>query len=117
MSLLRQEGCVFCGIVAGEIAADVVRDDEDTVAFRDINPVAPTHILVASRDHHADAGVLAAADPGLLGALVRAAAAVAAGEGLDAYRLVFNTGAQAGQSVFHVHAHVLGGRSMQWPPG
>ena len=111
--------CLFCRIVAGEIPATVVREDEATVAFRDVNPQAPTHVVVVTREHYADAGVLAGADPTLAGAVMAAAAEVAAGEGIDAdgYRLVFNTGAGAGQTVFHVHCHVLGGRTMTWPPG
>jgi histidine triad (HIT) family protein len=111
--------CLFCRIVAGEIPATVVREDEATVAFRDINPQAPTHVVVVPREHYADAGTMATADPALAGTVMAAAAEVAAGEGIDAdgYRLVFNTGAGAGQTVFHVHCHVLGGRTMTWPPG
>jgi histidine triad (HIT) family protein len=108
--------CLFCRIVAGEIPAAVVRDSERTVAFRDINPQAPVHVLVIPREHHSDVGELAG-DPDLLAAVLREAAAVAGDEGLDSYRVVFNTGAGAGQTVFHVHAHVLGGRGLTWPPG
>jgi histidine triad (HIT) family protein len=105
--------------VAGEIPATVVREDEATVAFRDINPQAPTHVVVVPRAHHADAGAVAAEDPALAGAVLHAAAQVAEAEGIDkdGYRLVFNTGAGAGQTVFHVHCHLLGGRAMTWPPG
>ena len=110
-------GCLFCRIVAREIPVEVVREADRTLAFRDIEPQAPVHVLVISRDHHRDVGGLVAADLGLAGELVAEAAAVAEQEGLSSYRLVVNTGAQAGQSVFHVHAHVLGGRSMLWPPG
>jgi len=111
--------CLFCRIVAGEIPADVVRETDDTVAFRDIDPKAPVHVLVVPRAHHADAGSVAAADPALAGRLLAAAAAVAEQEGLTdgGYRIVLNTGAGAGQTVFHVHAHVLGGRPLLWPPG
>lgn len=110
--------CLFCKIVAGEIPATLVAQTADTVAFRDINPQAPTHVLVIPRDHHPDVGSMAAADPGLAGRLAGDAAAVAKQEGLAAgWRLVFNTGADAGQTVFHVHGHVLGGRRMGWPPG
>jgi histidine triad (HIT) family protein len=110
--------CLFCKIVAGEIPATLVAETADTVAFRDINPQAPTHVLVIPRVHHADVGAMAAADPGLAGRLAADAAAVAKQEGLDnGWRLVFNTGADAGQTVFHVHGHVLGGRHMTWPPG
>lgn len=108
--------CLFCKIAAGEIPADVVRETDRTVAFRDINPQAPTHVLVIPRVHHQDVAELAE-DGALLTAVLQEAAAVAAQEGLDSYRVVFNTGAGAGQTVFHVHAHVLGGRGMAWPPG
>jgi histidine triad (HIT) family protein len=111
--------CLFCRIVAGEIPADVVRDDALTLAFRDLDPQAPTHVLVIPKAHHADVGALAAADPESLRALHVAAAEVAAAEGVAAsgWRLVFNTGPHAGQSVAHAHGHVLGGRQLEWPPG
>lgn len=109
--------CLFCRIATGEIPADVVLRTDDFVAFRDISPQAPVHVLVIPVQHHANAGELAEADPALAGGLLAVANSVAAGEGLDDYRLVFNTGAEAGQSVFHVHAHVIGGRSLTWPPG
>jgi histidine triad (HIT) family protein len=111
------DDCLFCKIVAGEIPGDVVLSNDHVVAFRDVNPVAPTHVLVVPRDHAPDAAATAAADPALAGALVSAAAEVAAAEGLAHYRLVLNTGAEAGQSVFHTHLHVLGGRALSWPPG
>ena len=110
--------CLFCGIVAGDIPADVVHETGTTVAFRDIEPQAPTHVLVIPRRHEPDAGALAAAAPTELVDLVQAAAAVADQEGLgEGYRMVFNTGPAAHQTVFHAHLHVLGGRSMGWPPG
>jgi histidine triad (HIT) family protein len=110
--------CLFCGIVAGDIPADVVHETGTTVAFRDLEPQAPTHVLVIPRRHEPDAASLAAAAPTELVDLVEAAAAVAGQEGLgDGYRMVFNTGAAAHQTVFHAHVHVLGGRSMGWPPG
>jgi histidine triad (HIT) family protein len=111
--------CLFCRIVTGEVPATTVYDDESVLAFRDIDPKAPTHVLVIPKAHHADVGALVEADADLLAALHRAAATVAAQEGVDrsGWRLVFNTGAGAGQSVFHVHGHVLGGRPMRWPPG
>jgi histidine triad (HIT) family protein len=112
-----ERDCLFCRVVAGDLPATVVRESAGTVAFRDLSPQAPTHVLVVPRAHYATVGALAAADAGLLAELVGAAAAVAEAEGLDAYRLVFNTGAGAGQSVSHVHGHVLGGRAMRWPPG
>ena len=110
--------CLFCRIVSGEIPATIVAQTPDTIAFRDINPQAPVHLLVIPRVHHRDIAALAAADPDLVGRLAADAAAVAKAEGVgEAFRLVFNTGAAAGQSVFHVHGHVLGGRPLAWPPG
>jgi histidine triad (HIT) family protein len=109
--------CLFCRVATGDLPATFVRESAGTVAFRDLNPQAPTHVLVVPRVHYPSVGALAAADPGVLVELVGSAAAVAQDEGLDAYRLVFNTGVGAGQSVFHVHGHVLGGRPMSWPPG
>jgi histidine triad (HIT) family protein len=116
--------CLFCRMVSGDIQPDVVRETDRTRAFRAINPQAPTHVLVVPKEHHATLGALAAADPGLTGELVAAAHAVALQEGLvtadgpePGYRLVANTGPQAGQTVHHVHLHVLGGRGLAWPPG
>ncbi|GAC1609868.1 MAG: histidine triad nucleotide-binding protein [Mycobacteriales bacterium] len=110
--------CLFCGIATGVTPATVVHETARTVAFRDLNPVAPTHVLVIPRDHFATAAELAAADPSYAGEVLAAAADVACQEGLsDGYRLVVNTGHDAGQTVQHVHIHVLGGRSLAWPPG
>ncbi|SOE02110.1 histidine triad nucleotide-binding protein [Blastococcus haudaquaticus] len=116
--------CLFCRMVAGEIPADVVHETDRVLAFRDINPQAPTHVLVIPKEHHATAGALVTADPELLADVVAGAHAVATQEGLVAdgnaepgYRLVANTGPQAGQTVHHVHLHVLGGRGLGWPPG
>lgn len=110
--------CIFCKIAAEEIPADVVHATDDVVAFRDLSPQAPTHVLVIPRAHYADAAALAAGAPDTMASLVEAAAAVAERDGLAGhYRLVFNTGAGAGQTVFHTHLHVLGGRAMTWPPG
>jgi len=111
------EDCLFCKIVSGEVPGDVVHTGERTVAFRDINPQAPLHVLVVPRDHHANAAEVAKADPEAAAELVRTADAVAAAEGYDSYRLVYNTGADAQQTVFHTHLHVLAGRSFTWPPG
>lgn len=108
---------MFCRIVAGEIPATVVADSESVVAFRDVDPKAPTHVLVIPRAHHRDVAAVAADDPGVLAEIVRVAAEVAAADGHEAYRLVFNTGAASGQSVFHAHGHVLAGRALSWPPG
>ena len=109
--------CLFCRIASGEIPADIVWQDDAVIAFRDIAPQAPTHILLITRDHHVTVGELATADPALAATLMAAVAAVAAQEGLSDYRLVFNSGAEAGQSVFHVHGHRLAGRPLSWPPG
>jgi histidine triad (HIT) family protein len=109
--------CIFCSIVAGDIPADIVLRTDDVVAFRDIQPGAPTHILLIPTEHHSDAASVAQADPALAGALLAAAGEVAASEGLEDYRLIFNTGAGAGQTVFHAHLHLMGGRAMSWPPG
>lgn len=114
----RAGTCLFCRIVAGELPADVVLSTEAVVAFRDVAPQAPTHVLVVPREHHENAAELAAASPEVAAELVTVAAAVADGDGLDGhYRLVYNTGTGVGQSVFHAHLHVLGGRPMGWPPG
>lgn len=110
--------CLFCRIVAGEIPADVVATSETAIAFRDIEPQAPTHVLIIPREHQPSAAALAESSPASVADLIALAAEVARIDGLgDGYRLVFNTGAAAHQTVFHVHLHLLGGRSMQWPPG
>lgn len=110
--------CLFCSFVSGEIAPDVVHETATTLAFRDINPQAPTHVLVVPKDHHETVAGLAAADSGVMADVLATAGAVAELEGLGGgYRVVFNTGPDAGQTVFHVHAHVLGGRHLGWPPG
>jgi histidine triad (HIT) family protein len=110
--------CLFCKIVAGEVPATVVRDDPDTLAFRDIDPKAPVHVLVVPKVHHADMAAVLAADPALVARIHATAVAVAEAEGLDGgYRMVANTGPDAGQSVHHVHLHLLGGRHLSWPPG
>ena len=111
--------CLFCGIAAGDIPATIVSATPRTIAFRDINPQAPVHILVIPRAHHANLADLAAAGDGLLADVVAHAHEVAQAEGIASggYRIVFNTGPDAGQTVPHAHAHVLGGRPMGWPPG
>ncbi|WP_203338101.1 histidine triad nucleotide-binding protein [Nocardioides limicola] len=113
-----KDDCLFCRIVKGEVPADVVHAGETTIAFRDINPQAPTHVLVIPSSHYANIAELAQWEPGAVTELFATAAEVAESEGLgDQYRLVFNTGAEAGQAVFHTHMHVLGGRPLNWPPG
>jgi histidine triad (HIT) family protein len=111
--------CLFCKIVTGDVPAMVVRESERVLAFRDINPQAPTHVLVIPKEHHVNVAELAAADPELLAEMMREAHQVAVAEGIaeNGYRVVFNTGPQAGQTVFHTHAHLLGGRGLNWPPG
>ena len=110
--------CLFCKIIAGEVPAEVVREGERTLAFRDINPQAPVHVLVIPKEHRPNLAALSA-DPEVLAELAAEAGRVAEAEGIaeSGYRVVFNTGAGAGQTVFHVHAHVLGGRGLNWPPG
>ncbi|MER6155456.1 HIT domain-containing protein [Streptomyces sp. NPDC001868] len=112
-----QDDCLFCKIAAGHVPATIVRETETTVAFRDINPQAPTHVLVIPKAHYPDAATLATAAPALAADVLRETQAVADEDKLESYRIVFNTGAGAGQTVFHAHAHVVGGRGLQWPPG
>ncbi|GGT47718.1 histidine triad nucleotide-binding protein [Streptomyces purpureus] len=114
-----QADCLFCKIVAGDVPATVVRETPTTVAFRDINPQAPSHVLVIPRVHYPDATSLATAEPQIAADILREAGEVAAQEKTEGtgYRVVFNTGTGAGQTVFHAHAHVLGGRGLNWPPG
>jgi histidine triad (HIT) family protein len=111
--------CLFCKIIAGEIPAAKVHEDDRLVAFNDINPQAPMHVLVVPRQHIATLNDLSAANDDLVGAMVRTAAQIARNHGYDGpgYRTVFNCNAQAGQTVFHIHLHVLGGRTLTWPPG
>lgn len=114
-----QADCLFCKIASGKVPATVVRETDTTVAFQDINPQAPTHVLVIPKVHYPDAASLAAAEPQVAADILCAAEEVAAKTGIKetGFRIVFNTGAGAGQTVFHAHAHVLGGRSLNWPPG
>ncbi len=111
--------CLFCRIVAGEIPAQEVRSTKRIFAFRDIDPQASTHVLLVPREHYPTAAALAAQQPELLAELITEAGAIADEEGLGerGYRLVFNTGPDAQQSVQHVHLHLLGGRQFGWPPG
>jgi histidine triad (HIT) family protein len=111
--------CLFCGIAAGEIPARIILETDRTVAFHDVNPQAPVHVLVIPRAHHANLAELTAASDGLLTEVVEQAHQVATSTGVadTGYRVVFNTGQEGGQTVHHVHAHVLGGRAMTWPPG
>jgi len=111
--------CLFCRIAAGDIPADIVHADERMIAFRDINPQAPMHVLVVPRRHIATLDDLCPDDDQLVGEMMRRAAALARESGYAdrGYRTVFNCNAEAGQTVFHIHLHVIGGRSLTWPPG
>jgi histidine triad (HIT) family protein len=115
------DGCLFCGIVAGSIPAQVVYADDQVVAFRDIAPQAPTHVLIVPRDHIESAAAIEESHGGDLIAMLLAAKAVADLEGIGGedrgYRLIFNVGPDAQNSVAHLHLHLVGGRSMTWPPG
>jgi len=108
--------CIFCGIVSGKIPASRVYEDEHLIAFDDLHPAAPTHVLVIPRRHIATLDDAAEGDAGLLGRMLWAARHIAGERGLSSYRLIMNVQAGAGQSVFHVHLHVLGGRTFAWPP-
>jgi histidine triad (HIT) family protein len=114
--------CIFCRIASGQIPAEIVQEDSRTIAFRDINPQAPTHVLVIPKEHYVDLAAVAQASAeagGLLEEMARLAHQVAVAEGIDrsGYRVVFNSGPDSGQEVPHVHAHILGGRHLGWPPG
>jgi histidine triad (HIT) family protein len=111
--------CLFCRIVKREIPASIVYEDDQVVAFNDINPQAPTHVLVVPKRHIASLNDLQAEDDQIVGEMVRRAAALAKERGLSerGFRAVFNTNRDAGQTVFHIHLHLLGGRPMTWPPG
>ena len=111
--------CLFCRIISGEIKGSIVHQDTDLVAIKDINPQAPLHVLIVPRRHIATINDLTSADDALVGSMFRAAAALAKQHGCSerGYRTVFNCNGEAGQSVFHIHLHVLGGRMMAWPPG
>jgi histidine triad (HIT) family protein len=112
------EDCLFCKIVAGEIPSQQVASTDDVYAFRDINPAAPTHVLVIPKEHIVSAADVGSEHGPLIAEIFQVARQVARDEGIgDAYRLVSNVGAGAGQSVFHLHFHVIGGRELSWPPG
>lgn len=109
--------CLFCKIAAGEIPADIVARTDRVVAFRDLSPQAPTHVLVIPVEHYPNVGAVGRAGGDLLAEMATVAAEVGEAEGNDGWRWVFNTGRQSGQAVFHVHGHVLAGRDLTWPPG
>ena len=111
--------CLFCSIVAGDIPADIIFESDTAIAFRDINPQAPTHVLIVPRQHVATINDIDGEHHELIGSLFSAAKSIAADAGLadDGYRVVMNCNAAAGQTVFHLHLHLLGGRTFKWPPG
>lgn len=116
---MSNQNCLFCRVIAGKIPADIVYKDEQCLAFRDINPQAPVHLLVIPREHLKSLNEVAEKDEELLGHLLLVAGRTAREQGIaeSGYRTVINSGGDAGQSVFHLHLHVLGGRSLNWPPG
>ncbi len=112
------DNCLFCKIINGDIPSDKLYEDDDVYAFRDISPQAPTHFLVIPKKHISGPSAVSAEDEILIGKIMRIASDIARQEGIgDAFRAVFNNGAGAGQTVFHIHMHILGGRSLDWPPG
>lgn len=116
---MTQDDCLFCRIVAGEIPADIIYKSDTAIAFRDINPQAPTHVLIIPRKHIATINDIRAEDHAIVGSLYTAAAEIAKQEGFSevGYRAVMNCNEAAGQTVFHIHLHLLGGRGFGWPPG
>jgi histidine triad (HIT) family protein len=116
---MAHSDCLFCKILAGDIPADIVYESASAIAFRDINPRAPTHVLIIPRKHIATINDIAEEDEALVGSLYSAAREIAAAEGLadEGFRAVMNCNEAAGQTVFHIHLHLLGGRAFSWPPG
>jgi histidine triad (HIT) family protein len=111
------DNCLFCKIIRGDIPADKLYEDEDVLVFRDIAPQAPVHFLVIPKKHISGPAGVSVEDDALIGKIMRVGNEVARKEGVEQYRVVFNNGEQAGQTVFHIHMHILGGRNMHWPPG
>ncbi|MBM9536899.1 histidine triad nucleotide-binding protein [Desulfobulbus alkaliphilus] len=111
------ENCLFCKIVEGEIPVTILYEDEDIIAFNDINPQAPIHFLLIPKKHLSGPEDVAIEDERVAGKLMRMGNEIALQEGCSQYRVVVNNGPQAGQTVFHLHMHILGGRDMSWPPG
>ena len=116
---MANEDCLFCRILSGDIPADVIYESDTAIAFRDINPKAPTHVLIIPRRHISTINDIGEDDQEVVGSLYLAAKAIAAEEGFadEGYRAVMNCNAGAGQTVFHIHLHLLGGRQLTWPPG
>jgi histidine triad (HIT) family protein len=111
------ENCLFCKIIRGEIPADKLFEDEDVVAFRDIAPVAPLHFLVIPKKHIQGPAALSAEEEHLPGKMLRIGKEIAQKEGIEHFRVIMNNGEEAGQTVFHLHMHLIGGRNLNWPPG
>jgi len=111
-----QADCIFCKIVAGQIESQLIKETQNVIAFRDINPQAPLHVLVVPKAHYGDVAQVAGSDPALLAEMVKVADAVAAEHADGQFRFIFNSGPNAGQSVFHVHGHVIGGTRLGWNP-
>jgi histidine triad (HIT) family protein len=116
---MSESNCLFCKILDGDIPADIVYESETAIAFRDVNPQASTHVLIIPRKHIATINEIAEEDQALIGSLYSAAREIAAAEGIaeEGYRAVMNCNEGAGQTVFHIHLHLLGGRALGWPPG
>lgn len=116
---MSEQDCLFCKILAGDIPADIVYESDEAIGFRDIKPQAPTHVVIIPRHHIATINDLGSGDETVVGSLFMAAKQIAADEGLadDGYRVVMNCNAAAGQTVFHIHLHLVGGRALGWPPG
>ena len=111
------DDCLFCKIIKGDIPSDKLYEDDQVLVFRDIAPTAPLHILVIPKKHISGPSAVAEEDEQLIGKMMRVGNQVAKEEGIENFRLVFNNGADADQTVFHIHMHVIGGRSLNWPPG
>ncbi|CAK8721627.1 MAG: histidine triad (HIT) family protein [Candidatus Electronema aureum] len=111
------DNCIFCKIIRGEIPAAKLFEDDELLAFRDINPAAPLHFLVIPKKHISGPAAVTTEDEQLIGRMLRIGGEIAKKEGFDDFRVVFNNGAKAGQTVFHIHMHILGGRDLNWPPG
>ena len=111
------DNCLFCKIIKKEIPADILYEDDEILAFRDIAPQAPVHFLVIPKKHISGPSEIAGEDEQRMGKLIRIGSKLAKQEGVEHFRMVFNNGEQAGQTVFHIHLHILGGRDLQWPPG
>jgi len=115
--MMKMSGCIFCQVIAGERPATRVYEDDRCVAIKDVNPKAPVHVLVMPRKHISTLTDSGGEDEALLGHLLLVSSSVARDNGLSSFRTVINTNAEAGQTIYHLHVHVLGGRALRWPPG